>query len=139
MALSILLYIFSGYFLLHELAQLLVTKRLYFSKSLIWNLLDICPTVMIIAVVTTRLIEGRDASMFINTVHALASLLMWFKYFYFLRLFESTSIYFSILLMLFRLPNKNNQRHTVGYERLPPDPFHCLSWLRGGFPKTFRS
>jgi len=94
--LSALLYLFSLYFLMNELGQLIMTKTGYFGWGFIWNAIDILPPCFIIAVVTQRLRQDYewDELMkpgFIDTVHAVTCLLMWLKFLYFLRLFESTS------------------------------------------------
>ena len=54
-ALSILLLILSGYFILHELLQFARIGKDYFTKSLLWNIIDVMPTVMIIAVVIVKM------------------------------------------------------------------------------------
>ena len=53
--LSALLYLFSLYFLLNEIGQLVMTKTNYFGWGFIWNAIDILPPCFIIAVVTQRL------------------------------------------------------------------------------------
>jgi len=50
--LSALLYLFSLYFLMNEIGQLIMTKTNYFGSGLIWNAIDILPPCFIIAVVT---------------------------------------------------------------------------------------
>lgn len=53
--LSALLYLFSLYFLMNELGQLVMTKTGYFGWGFFWNAIDILPPCFIIAVVTQRL------------------------------------------------------------------------------------
>jgi uncharacterized membrane protein (GlpM family) len=66
----------------------------YFTKSLLWNIIAVLPTFMIVAVVIVKMkvrYEKFEAHSFIQTVHSIASLMMWIRTFYFFRLFESTS------------------------------------------------
>lgn len=71
-----------------------------------WNLLDIIPMCLIIVVVTTNLVERYSEeepriSSFINSVHSLASLLLWLKSLYFLRIFDATSYLIRIIIGTF--------------------------------------
>jgi hypothetical protein len=98
--------LFSIYFLMNELGQLIMTKSSYFGWDFIWNAIDILPPVFIIALVTQRLRQDYewDELMkpgFIDTVHAVTCLLMWLKFLYFLRLFESTSHLVRVIFNMF--------------------------------------
>jgi hypothetical protein len=93
-ALSIILLIFSCYFLLHELAQIIKDGKDYFNKYLMWNIVDFITQAMIIAVIIVKMkvrYEKFEPHPFIFTIHSITSLMMWIKIFYFLRLFETTS------------------------------------------------
>ena len=103
LALSILLYIFGVYFLLNELIQFCQNKLDYLTDSLLWNVLDLLPVFLIMAVVSSNLRQHYDPENyhevnFIATIHAVASVLMWLKFMYFLRLFEATGYLIRIVV-----------------------------------------
>lgn len=78
--------IFSTYFLYSELRQLFSQGMDYLFS--IWNYLDLIPPIIIIAIVIQDFARIKyDA---LHSLHAIASLLMWFKFLYFLRIFSST-------------------------------------------------
>lgn len=90
---------------MNEFAQLIQNKLDYFTDSLIWNILDIIPSVLIITVVSARLrqrygTETYEDSSFLDTVHAIASILMWLKFLYFLRLFDATGYLIRIVISM---------------------------------------
>lgn len=93
-ALIIILYILAIYFLSIEVIQIAKQGIPYF--FVIWNLQDILVPTLIILVITYRLKEWQDISGEfvipdgIYSAHAAASLLLWSKFLYFLRIFEST-------------------------------------------------
>ena len=104
--LSALLYFFSLYFLLNEFGQLALVGKSYFGWGFVWNAIDILPPIFIIAVVTQRLRQDYewDELMkpgFIDTVHSVTCLLMWLKFLYFLRLFDSTSHLVRVIFNMF--------------------------------------
>ena len=104
--LSALLYFFSLYFLINEFGQMSLTGKSYFGWGLVWNLIDFLPPVFIIAVVTQRLRQDQEFDEltvpgFIDTVHAVTCLLMWLKFLYFLRLFDSTSHIVRVMFNMF--------------------------------------
>jgi hypothetical protein len=104
--LSALLYLFSLYFLLNEVGQLIMTKTSYFGWGFIWNAIDILPPIFIIAVVTQRLRQDYEwdelmTPGFIDTVHAVTCILMWLKFLYFLRLFECTQHLVRVIFNMF--------------------------------------
>jgi len=110
-AFSILLLIFSGYFLLHELAQIIRDGKDYFTKYLMWNMVDLITQAMIIAIVIVKMkvrYEKFEPHSFILTIHSITSLMMWIKTFYFLRLFETTSKFFHLINSCFRLSDQND-------------------------------
>lgn len=112
-AFSILLLIFSGYFLLHELAQIIRDGKDYFTKYLMWNIVDFITQAMIIAVIIVKMkvrYEKFEPHPFIFTIHSITSLMMWIKIFYFLRLFETTSKVFYIINLYFRLFDQDDFR-----------------------------
>ncbi|CDW75557.1 wd-40 repeat protein [Stylonychia lemnae] len=90
--LAALLYLFSIYFLSNEIRQFYVTGIDYLSS--VWNYSDILPPILIIVVVSLKLNtyynEDYEPNNFIYTVHSVATLLMWIKLLYFLRIFRST-------------------------------------------------
>lgn len=93
-AVSVILLILCGYFLLHEFLQMIMNGKSYFFKASLWNLIDISPTAMIIAVVIVKLrvrYYSYEPPAFMQTVHSIACLLIWVRSFYFLRLFKTTS------------------------------------------------
>ena len=78
----------------------------YFTKSLVWNIIDLLPTTMIIAVVIVKLkvrYYNFEPHSFIQTIHSIASLMMWIRTFYFFRLFETTSKAILLASLIFRL------------------------------------
>ncbi|CDW84531.1 wd-40 repeat protein [Stylonychia lemnae] len=94
--LSAILYVFSIYFLVNEVRQILNQGFTYMIS--VWNYTDILPPIFIITVVSLHLIvyykskddESYDPNNFIETIHSIACLLMWAKFLYFLRIFYST-------------------------------------------------
>jgi uncharacterized membrane protein (GlpM family) len=85
----------------------------YFTKSLVWNIIDLLPTSMILAVVIVKMkvrYEKFEAHSFIQTVHSIASLMMWIRTFYFFRLFETTSKDYHAIMSIFRLLDQNDFR-----------------------------
>ena len=93
-ALIIILYVLAIYFLSIEIIQIAKQGIPYF--FVIWNLQDIVVPSLIILVITYRLKEWQDTTgsfeipVIIYSAHAAASLLLWSKFLYFLRIFEST-------------------------------------------------
>ena len=88
----IILYFLSAYFLLSESYQIYMQRLDYFIT--IWNYLDILSPVLVIIVVSFDLKVLSDVTYqkpsIIVTFHSIASLLMWLKFFYFLRIFRHT-------------------------------------------------
>jgi hypothetical protein len=83
-----------------------LTGKSYFGWGFVWNAIDLFPPIFIIAVVTQRLRQDYEFDElmkpgFIDTVHAVTCLLMWLKFLYFLRLFESTSHLVRVILNMF--------------------------------------
>ena len=101
LALSILLYFFCMYFITNELFQFFQNKLDYLTDSLLWNMLDLIPAFLIIGVVSSNLAQryaDYQEHNFIGTVHAIASVTMWLKFMYFLRLFEATGYLIRIIV-----------------------------------------
>ena len=101
LALSILLYSFCLYFVIMELLQFFHNKLDYLTGSLIWNMLDLIPAFLIIGVVSSNLAQryaDYQEYNFIGTVHAIASVTMWLKFMYFLRLLEATGYLIRIIV-----------------------------------------
>ena len=90
---SAFLYLFSIYFLQNECRQFLSSGLEYLASP--WNYADFVPPVFIIVIVTMHL-KIRDVYTEnidwggLATIHSLASLLMWVKLLYFLRIFKQT-------------------------------------------------
>jgi hypothetical protein len=86
------LYLFSIYFLSNEVRQFWVTGIDYLSS--VWNYSDLLPPILIIIVVSLKLNTYYNNDFqpdnIIYTIHSLATLLMWMKLLYFLRIFRST-------------------------------------------------
>ena len=142
LALSILLLISSGYFLLHELAQIIKDGKDYFTKYLMWNFVDLITQAMIIAIVIVKMkvrYEKFEPHAFILTIHSITSLMMWIKTFYFLRLFDTTSKNFYLINLYFRLSNQDDFWFIKWYESLPSHSFHCwIRFWRGIFETIWR-
>ncbi len=72
-----------------------------------WNYLDACPILLVIVVVSTKIsnfyLEDSEytSNNLLYTVHSLASLSVWLKLIYFLRLFEQTGHLIRTLLGVF--------------------------------------
>ena len=81
-----LMIIDSIYFLITEIKQLLSSGLEYFTS--IWNYFDLLPPIIIPVIVFSDFFGLRYD--FIHSLHALASLFMWFKFLYFLRIFKET-------------------------------------------------
>ena len=92
LTLSAILYFFSIYFLFNESRQIILSGLDYFKS--IWNYSDILPPLLIIVIVSLKINLFYNAEFvpttFVVTIHSLASLLMWAKLLYFLRIFKST-------------------------------------------------
>lgn len=67
----------------------MIINRLDYLKS-IWNYADFIPPILIIAIVSIHLKEADDDISFQATIRAVASLLMWAKFLYFLRIYTLT-------------------------------------------------
>jgi hypothetical protein len=70
-----------------------------------WSYLDLLPSIFVIVLVTVHIIvkhslDGYTAHPFLTTVHALASMLIWFKLIYFLRIFEQTGYLVRLLIQV---------------------------------------
>eukprot|EP00347_Sterkiella_histriomuscorum_P010355 403376619 len=91
-----LLYVFSIYFLFNESRQIINQGFRYLLSA--WNYTDLLPPVFIITVISLHIViylkekndSAYDPNNFIETIHSVASLLMWAKLLYFLRIFYST-------------------------------------------------
>lgn len=90
--LSALLYLFSIYFLTNEVRQLFLGGLEYFKS--VWNYSDLLPPMLIIITVSLKLNTYYNADYnpnnIVYTIHSVATLLMWTKLLYFLRIFKST-------------------------------------------------
>ncbi len=96
----------SIYFFYLEATQIAYTgSKDYFRDY--WNYIDVFPIFLVITVVSLKLrifFDYNDIyedNTFIYTIHSLASLGMWLKLIFFLRLFESTGHLISTLLSVF--------------------------------------
>lgn len=56
--------------------------------SSIWNYVDLIPPILITAIVIQDALRLKYD--FLHVLHAVACILMWFKFLYFLRIFKST-------------------------------------------------
>eukprot|EP00347_Sterkiella_histriomuscorum_P016371 403353446 len=87
-----LLYATSIYFLINEINQVIKLKHLYFLS--IWNYNDLISPVLVLILISfqARAIPNDDYEVpgFITTIHSFASLLLWAKFLYFLRIFKQT-------------------------------------------------
>ena len=101
-ALWVILYGMSFYFLFNECRQLLISGVDYLKSF--WNYSDLLPPMLIMVVVSVHINERYNLdfvhSNFIYTVHSLASLLLWAKLIYFLRIFKATGKIYMILILL---------------------------------------
>eukprot|EP00347_Sterkiella_histriomuscorum_P006211 403353636 len=92
-ALAVILYVLSVYFLTNEIRQVINNGVEYFFS--VWNYIDVLPIILIIIVISSHLSQqynedNNEPYNFLITIHSVASLLMWLKLLYFLRLFQST-------------------------------------------------
>ncbi|CDW87954.1 wd-40 repeat protein [Stylonychia lemnae] len=94
-----LLYVMSIYLLINEVRQVYKLKLNYFRS--IWNYSDISPPILVIIVISFHLRHHVDNSYelpsFIITLHSFASLLVWIKFLYFLRIFRTTGYLINML------------------------------------------
>ncbi|TNV87014.1 hypothetical protein FGO68_gene4579 [Halteria grandinella] len=98
LALAIIVIVLSSYFILIEFKQLRNGGTDYIVKNGLWNLLDIVPSVLCITVVSIKTFQKEsEPANFINTIHSIASLSLWVRFLYFLRIFDSTSYYIQII------------------------------------------
>jgi hypothetical protein len=81
-----LLLAYSCYFLFYEARQLVLTGIDYFAQ--IWNYLDIIPPILICYTVSATFFD--ESRPYLRSILAIASLLMWFKILYFLRIYKQT-------------------------------------------------
>lgn len=97
--LVIILYVFSVYFLLNEGYQIINQGVDYFLTF--WNYSDLCSPVFIIVVISYELRLIHDNTYVkpagVVTLHSIACLLMWLKFFYFLRIFRHTGYFIRML------------------------------------------
>ena len=120
--LSALLVIFSVYFLINEMKQLIKDKLAYFGQ--IWNYLDIIPPIGVIWIVVTSYIlifsyeaptekvvddkgeeiiqhpftfVGIDAE---RTIIAITTIFMWLKILYFMRIFRETGYLIRMIIVV---------------------------------------
>ena len=80
----------SAYFLINEGRQLVGNGLDYFSSF--WNYTDLVPPILIIATLIIQLKTEEDimSITFLGTMRSVASLFMWLKFLYFLRIFKET-------------------------------------------------
>ena len=145
----IILYFLSAYFLLSESYQIYMQRLDYFIT--IWNYLDILSPVLVIIVVSFDLKVLSDVTyqkpsiildpvfginfhlncrVEIVTFHSIASLLMWLKFFYFLRIFRHTgNPSLHLLISLSRLLHQNVYYRRLRYQDLHYGACHCLPRL----------
>ncbi len=96
----------SLYFVYLEARQLAYTGLKEYMSDF-WNYFDVIPVLLVIVVVSTKLsvFYSEDFTFsphnFLYTIHSLASLTMWLKLLYFLRLFEQTGYLIRTLLGVF--------------------------------------
>ncbi len=87
---QIVLTLLSLYFVKNEIVQLFLDGFAYFGS--LWNYLDLCPPIIIFILVFidyySHIYPVDDPS--IRSLMAWATLLMWFKMLYFLRIFPQT-------------------------------------------------
>ena len=90
--LAALLYLFSIYFLANEIRQLYLGGLEYFKS--VWNYSDLLPPILIIITLSLKLNtfynENYEPNNIVYTIHSVATLLIWVKLLYFLRIFRST-------------------------------------------------
>ncbi len=106
LVMSAILYIMLLYFLYFEARQIAYTGvKEYFTDF--WNYFDISPVLLVTVVVSTKLSVYYQYDIdysynnFLYTIHSLASLTMWLKLLFFLRLFESTGHFIRTLIGVF--------------------------------------
>jgi hypothetical protein len=104
LALWITLYIISAYFLIIEAIQMRSLGLGQYFKSP-WSYLDLMPSIFVVVLITVNIIvkHGFDdfkPNQFLTTVHALASMTLWFKLIYFMRIFEQTGYLVRLLIQV---------------------------------------
>ncbi len=93
---QVLLLGFSAYFLENEYKQVKEEGAHYFLQ--VWNYIDIISPVMIVLQMILMLV--MDFQPFMLTMNAIASLFMWFKFLYFLRIFKMTSYLVQLVIQV---------------------------------------
>lgn len=97
MALIVILYVLAVYFFTAEVLQIMKQGFAYF--YVVWNIQDISIPALILVVISYHAKQlSDDTNTFVIpdlvlSCHAAASLLLWSKFLYFLRIFESTGNY----------------------------------------------
>lgn len=87
-----------GFFLSWEVIQMKQLGWAYFTQSKFWNFVDILPSVLAIIVVVFRTFLPFGSFAVMSSVHSLASLLLWIKVLYFMRIFKATGFYIQIIM-----------------------------------------
>lgn len=86
------MYGFSAYFLTNEFRQVYKLKFNYFGS--VWNYSDLLGPILIIILISFHAKNMADPEYeipaIITTIHSVASLLLWIKFLYFLRIFKPT-------------------------------------------------
>lgn len=85
----------SSFFILTEFIQLIYLRLYYFSSF--WNLIDMSVHILVIVVCAYKAKQLKDPEFEIPatviSAHSFASLLMWSKFLYFLKIFKETNYY----------------------------------------------
>ena len=96
--LAIIILIFQLYFIYIEVNQMLYHKLRYLTSF--WNLLDIISTILNIATVLVDILDGNEQDA--NAIACVAVLVLWFRFFYFLRVFSGTAYLVRMILAIIK-------------------------------------
>ena len=97
-SISIILFIFSIYFLGNEVYQLYKTPFCEYISSF-WNYIDLVPPLML-AIINVLDIIGTNSSVQLP-LYAICSVFTWFKFLYFLRIFKKTGYLIQLIIEVF--------------------------------------
>ncbi|CDW86317.1 wd-40 repeat protein [Stylonychia lemnae] len=95
----ILLLMISTFFLINESSQVFKQGKNYFYSF--WNYSDLSPPILVTIVMIFHILEvcipDFESPIIIMTIHSFASMLVWFKFIYLLRIFQQTGYLINML------------------------------------------
>ena len=91
--LGIMVLVFQMFFLYIEVHQVSYHRLQYFTSF--WNLLDVCSIVLNVTTVLVDILDGKEKDA--NAIASIAVLVLWFRFFYLLRVFSETAYLVSMV------------------------------------------